>query len=150
MRMVGVPVGRPAQAGDSCAAAETVDGSLHLRGLRDRVHDRRASSCRRRTTARRLRHGSESDSGGAKRVTTFGAFFPNRIEFDRAGILGCRPGSANREDVERAGRVESTAPLRRRRSTCAPSPPLPMSLSCRVRSRIRHRLSGAAAPRLPA
>lgn len=79
-----------------------------------------------------------------------------RLVFDVYGPLqrarAAMTEAANREGIRTTTIcvVESTGPLRRRRSTCAPSPPLPRSLSCRVQSRTHRRLSGAPIPRLPA
>ncbi|ESS40708.1 hypothetical protein P355_2219 [Burkholderia cenocepacia KC-01] len=75
------PEGRAAQAGGSCAAAETVGGSLHLRGLRDGVQSRRRALSRRGwATTRRILRGGGRIAERVERVTTLGALFPNLAE----------------------------------------------------------------------
>ena len=155
MRMVGAPKGRPAQARGSCAAAETMGGSLHLRGLRDSVQSRRRPLSRRRqrTTRRRIRHGLRSDSGRgcARRACEPArrtASEPSQVRSSRSPRLPSRLREPGRCVARGLSRVDR--PVRQRRSTCAPSPPLPTCPSCRVRSRTRRQLSSAAAPRLPA
>ena len=39
----------------------------------------------------------------AEPVTALGAPLPNRVKLGRAGVLGCRPGFGNREDMWRVG-----------------------------------------------